>query len=56
MHQVLLLPHPSRIRSWAGSVDCEPGFLCEVISFLGNVAQNKAVLSDVVLIVDAMAI
>ena len=29
VHQVLLLPHPSRIQSWAASVDCEPGFLCE---------------------------
>ena len=56
MHQVLLLPHPSCIRSWAASVDCEPGFLCDVISFLGNAAQNNAVLSDVVLIVDPMAI
>ena len=56
VHQVLLLPHPSRIRSWAASVDCEPGFLCEVISFLGNAVQNNAVLSDVVLIVDAMVI
>ena len=56
VRQVLLLPHPSCIRSWAASVDCEPGFLCDVISFLGNAAQNNAVLSDVVLIVDAMAI
>ena len=56
VHQVLLLPHPSCIQSWAASVDCEPGFLCDVISFLGNAAQNNAVLSDVVLIVDPMAI
>ena len=34
VHQVLLLPHPSCIWSWAASVDCEPGFLCDIISFL----------------------
>ena len=54
--KVLLLPHPSSIRSWAASVDCEPGFLCDVITSIGVMAQKKTFLSDVVLIVDAMAI
>ena len=36
--KVLLLPHPSSIRSWAASVDCEPGFLCDVITSIGVMA------------------
>ena len=30
-HKVLSLPHSSTIRTWATSVDCEPGFLQNVI-------------------------
>ena len=56
VRKVLYLPHPSSIRSWAASVDCEPGFLCDVINFIGNMATNNTTVSDVVLIVDAMAI
>ena len=54
--KVLYLPHPSSIRSWAASVDCEPGFLCDVINLIDNMATNNTTVSDVVLIVDAMAI
>ena len=50
--KVLYLPHPSSIRSWSASVDCEPGFLCDVIKLIGDMVTQ----SDVVLIVDAMAI
>ena len=56
VRKVLYLPHPSSIRSWAASVDCEPGFLCDVINLIGNMATNNTTVSDVVLIVDAMAI
>ena len=31
--QVFLLPHPTHIRSWAASVDCEPGFLKHIYIF-----------------------
>ena len=54
--KVLHLPHPSSIRSWSASVDCEPGFLCDVIKLIGSMATNNSTLSDVVLIIDAMAI
>lgn len=30
----LHLPSPATIRSWAGAIDCEPGFLNEVIQHL----------------------
>ena len=56
VRKVLYLPHPSSIRSWTASVDCEPGFLCDVIYLIGNMATNNTTVSDVVLIVDAMAI
>ena len=31
VHNVFFLPHSSTIRSWAASVDCEPGFFYDVI-------------------------
>ena len=54
--KVLALPHPSSIHSWAASVNCEPGFLCDIIKLLGGMVQNKSSASDVVLIVDAMSL
>ena len=54
--KVLHLPHPSSIRSWSASVDCEPGFLCDVIKLIGDTVTKNETLADVVLIVDAMAI
>ena len=54
--KVLYLPHPSSIRSWSASVDCEPGFLCDVIKLIGDMVTKNTTQSDVVLIVDAMAI
>ena len=56
VHKVLPLPHPSSIHSWAVSVNCEPGFLCDIIKLLGGMVQNKSSASDVVLIVDAMSL
>ena len=48
------LPSPSTIRSWATSVECEPGFLKQVINHLQNnlPEDNK----DCVLLVDEMSI
>ena len=54
--KVLALPHPSSIHSWAASVNCESGFLCDIIKLLGGMVQNKSSASDVVLIVDAMSL
>ena len=38
---------------WAAPVDCEPGFFCDVIKLIGNMAQVKPYMSDVILIIDA---
>ena len=48
------LPSPSTIRSWATTVECEPGFLKQVINHLQNnlPEDNK----DCVLLVDEMSI
>ena len=56
VRKVLSLPHPSSIRTWAASVDCDPGYLTNVINCLGSQVLEKPWMSDVVLIVDAMAL
>ena len=56
VHKLLALPHPSSICSWAASVNCEPGFLCDIVKLLGSMVQNKSSASDVVLIIDAMSL
>ena len=54
VHNVLLLPHPSSMRTWAASFGCEPGFYCDVIKLIGDMAQVKPYMSDIVLIIDSM--
>ena len=54
--KVLALPHASSIRGWAASVDCEPGYLTNVIKLLGEIVDKKGWMSDAVLMVDAMAL
>ena len=39
--RALLLPHPTGIRTWVASDDCEPGFFCDVIKLVDNMAQVK---------------
>ena len=51
---IFFLPHSSTIRSWATSVDCEPGFFSDVTRLIGKVAKTKPHMLDVVLIVNAM--
>ena len=50
------LPHKKHICKWNSSVNCEPGFLSDVIELLGKRAKCDKMLQDVVLIIDAMAI
>ena len=50
------LPHEKHICKWNSSVNCEPGFLSDVIELLGKRAKCDKILQDVVLIIDAMAI
>ena len=56
VHKVLALPHPLSIHSWAASVNCEPGFSCDIIKLLGGMVQNKSSASNVILIVDAISL
>ena len=56
VRKLLALPHPSSIKAWAASVDCNPGYLMNVIKCIGSQVAKKPWMSDVVLIVDAMAI
>ena len=56
LHQILNFPHPSSIRTWAASVDCKPGYLMNVIHRLGEQVKKNSWMSDVALIVDAMAL
>ncbi|EFN74744.1 THAP domain-containing protein 9, partial [Camponotus floridanus] len=51
--RILNLPHPSSIRHWHSSVNAEPGFHKEIISFLKNLSsENK----DCNMIFDGMSI
>ena len=56
VHKMFALPHPSSIRTWAASVDCEPGYLTNVIKAIESVIEKKPLMSEVALIVDAMAL
>ena len=49
-------PHTSRIQHWAASVNCEPGYLTDVIKLTGLAAKTDHSMTDAVLVVDAMAI
>ncbi len=56
VRRILKLPHQAKIREWNASVDCEPGFLTNVITSLGEMAKSNKAMRDVVLTIDAMAI
>ena len=56
VRKILKLPHSSNIKHWAASVDCEPGYLTNVIKIIGQLAEKKVWMKDVVLVVDAMSI
>ena len=56
VRKILKLPHSSSIKHRAASVDCEPGYLTNVIQAIGKLAERKVWMKDVVLIVDAMSI
>ena len=53
---IFVLPHPSSIRQWTSSVNCKPGFLTEVINYLGQQAKNDPYFGDCCLIFDSMAL
>ena len=47
LRKILKLPHPSSIREWTSTINCEPGFFTEVFSDL----QKKLKLSKITQIV-----
>ena len=50
------MPHASSIRVWAASVDYQPGYLTNVTELIGNLADLKKWMKDVVLIIDVMSL
>lgn len=48
---ILSLPHPSSIRNWIGNIDCDPGFLTNVIETC-SLSECK----DYSLVIDSMSI
>ena len=56
VHNILALPHPASLHEWGVSVDCNPGFLTNVINMVGAAAKNQTWMIVVVLIVDAMTL
>ena len=56
VHKILALPHPSSVRAWGASADYSPGFLKNVIDMLGSVVEENPWMSEVVLVVDEMAL
>ena len=49
--KILSLPHPASIRNWLSNVDCEPGFLANVIDVC-----SKSVCKNYSLVIDGMSI
>ena len=56
VRKTLNLPHPSSLRNWQSSVECEPGFLKDVLENLAPQVANNPNMSDCALNMDAMAI
>ncbi|KAF0737202.1 THAP domain-containing protein 1-like, partial [Aphis craccivora] len=54
--KLFTLPHPSTIRSWISSFQCEPGLLNEVFIFLKLEIQKKNCLKNCCLVFDSMSI
>ena len=53
LQKLIALPNSSSIRTWAVSVDCETGYLLNVIKLIGEMGVEKPWTSDKVLVVDA---
>ena len=54
MRKSLHLPCSATIRAWAGAIQCEPGFLTDIIEHLQNTLKDDE--KDCILLVDEMAI
>lgn len=49
--KIFSLPHPASIRNWLSNIDCDPGFLSNVLDFCGK-AEGK----DFSLVIDSMSL
>ena len=56
IRKILALPDPANIRAWGSSVQCEPGFLTEIMHLVGENATKQPNMKDIALIVDGMAL
>ena len=54
VRKALHLPHPSTLRAWSSNVECEPGFLANVLESLSEKAKDAG--NDCVLLLDEIAI
>ncbi|KAL4082634.1 hypothetical protein QTP88_029695 [Uroleucon formosanum] len=54
--KMFTLPHPSTIRKWLSSIECEPGFLEEVFLFLKQEVSKNSWLQDCSLVHDSMSL
>ena len=54
--KILALPDPASIRAWGSSVQCEPGFLTEIMHLVGENSKQHPNMKDIALIVDRMAL
>ena len=56
VRQYLHLPHPSTIRKWSASLNCQPGFLTEVIDHIKEMAAEESLKKHCMLMLDAMSL
>ena len=56
VRNVLCLPHPSTLREWASSINCNPGHLDNVYKHLSNRVLQHPLTSDCSLIIDEMSL
>ena len=56
IRKILTLPDPANTRAWGSSVQCEPGFLTEIMHLVGENATKQPNMKDIALIVDGMAL
>lgn len=56
IRKMFTLPHPSTIRKWLSSTECEPGFLEEVFLFLKREVFKNSWIQDCSLVHDSMSL
>ena len=56
IRQYFSLPHPRTLQMWSGSIDCQPGFLKNVLDALTANVKDCPDAADATLIMDAMSI